>query len=174
MGRDKGKAASAFEELHVYERARELTNLVYRLTCQGPFARDRGLVDQIRRASVSIMSNIAEGFERGTTVEFVQFLYIAKGSAGEVRAQLQIARDQEYLSPDDYENLRSLSMQVSGMLSNFISQVQNSSYQGAKFSGPKRQAVQAQEERLEALRVIQEANIRASGRSAPSHEETEA
>ena len=63
-----------FEELNVYQRARELTNHVYELTRDGAFARDFGLVDQIRRASVSIMSNIAEGFERGTNDEFVQFL----------------------------------------------------------------------------------------------------
>ena len=76
----KRGAAESFEELHVYQRARELTNGIYRATREGPFARDYGLVDQIRRAGASIMSNIAEGFERGATTEFIQFLYIAKGS----------------------------------------------------------------------------------------------
>lgn len=90
----KGNAAESFEELHIYQRARELTNSIYALTRSEIFARDRGLVDQIRRAAVSIMSNIAEGFERGATTEFIQFLYIAKGSCGEVRAQLRIAKDQ--------------------------------------------------------------------------------
>ena len=88
----KGDSARTFEELHMYQRARELTNAIYGHTRCGPFAQDRGLSDQIRRASVSIMSNIAEGFERGASTEFIQFLYIAKGSCGEVRAQLQIAR----------------------------------------------------------------------------------
>ena len=68
----KGGAAEAFEDLHVYQRARELTNAIYRLTPEGAFARDFGLVDQVRRASVSIMSNIAEGFERGSTTELIQ------------------------------------------------------------------------------------------------------
>ena len=90
--------AQEFEELNVYQRARELTNRVYEVTRNGAFARDFGLVDQIRRASVSIMSNIAEGFERGTNAEFVQFLYIAKGSCGEVRAQVSIAFYQKYIS----------------------------------------------------------------------------
>jgi len=76
----KGNAAESFEELHIYQRARELTNSVYALSRDASFARDLSLVDQIRRAAVSVMSNIAEGFERGTTAEFVQFLYIAKGS----------------------------------------------------------------------------------------------
>ena len=104
----RGKAAESFEELHVCQRARELTNAVYALT-RGPlFSRDSGLVDQIRRASVSIMSNIAEGFERGTTTEFVQHLYVAKGSSGEVRAQLQIALDQGCVQAVEHERLHDL------------------------------------------------------------------
>ncbi len=73
----KGKAAQSFEDLHVYQRARELTNGVYAASRNRMFRRDRGLVDQIRRAAVSIMSNIAEGFERGATTEFIQFLFVA-------------------------------------------------------------------------------------------------
>jgi four helix bundle protein len=83
-----------FEDMHVYQQAHKLADEVYALTRIGAFARDRGLVDQIRRAGVSVLSNIAEGFERGSNAEFIQFLYIAKGSAGEVRAQLSIARSQ--------------------------------------------------------------------------------
>jgi four helix bundle protein len=70
----KGKAAETFEELHIYQRARELTNRVYAITRSSAFASDRSLVDQVRRAAVSIVSNIAEGFERGSSAEFVQFL----------------------------------------------------------------------------------------------------
>jgi four helix bundle protein len=114
----KGGAAAAFEELHVYQRARELTNAIYQLTRQGAFAADRGLVDQIRRAAASIMSNIAEGFERGSKTEFIQFLFIAKGSCGEVRAQLQIALDQHYVSGEEYNRLYNLARMTSGMLSN--------------------------------------------------------
>jgi four helix bundle protein len=117
---EKGKAAESFEELHVYQRARELTNGIYAATREGTFARDYGLVDQVRRAGVSIMSNIAEGFERGSTTEFIQFLYVAKGSCGEVRAQLAIASDQGYLKMSDYDRLHDLARRVRGMLSNFI------------------------------------------------------
>lgn len=101
----RGKAAETFEELHIYQRARELTNTIYSLTRKDAFARDRGLVDQIRRAAVSIMSNIAEGFERGGANEFIQFLYIAKGSCGEVRAQLRIACDQGYIQSGEHDRL---------------------------------------------------------------------
>jgi four helix bundle protein len=102
-----------FEELNVYQRARELTNRIYEVTGNATFARDFGLVNQIRRASVSIMSNIAERFERGTNGEFVQFLYIAKGSSGEVRAQLSIAFDQSYISQADRDDLTDVSVACS-------------------------------------------------------------
>jgi len=136
----KGGAAEKFEDLHVYQRARELTNAIYQLTRVGTFARDFGLVDQIRRASVSIMSNIAEGFERGSTTELIQYLYIAKGSCGEVRAQLAIACDQGYVARPEYVRLHDLARRVSGMLSNFIAHLQGSNYRGEKFARPARLA----------------------------------
>ncbi len=134
------RAAESFEELHVYQRARELTNGIYTATRQGSFARDYGLVDQIRRAGVSIMSNIAEGFERGSTTEFIQFLYIAKGSCGEMRAQLAIVSDQGYLKSSDHDRLYDQARRVSGMLSNFIAHLQSTDYQGEKFARPRRLA----------------------------------
>jgi len=76
--------AKRSEELAFWQQAREMTRLIYGLTQKGGFAKDYGLKDQIQRASVSVMSNIAEGFSRGTNVEFVQFLFIAKGSLSEV------------------------------------------------------------------------------------------
>lgn len=156
----KGSAAQSFEELHVYQRARELTNAIYQITREGNFASDHSLVDQIRRAATSIMSNIAEGFERGSKTEFIQFLFIAKGSSGEVRAQLQIAVDQQYVSPAVYERLYDLARLTSGMLSNFIAHLQQSDYQGEKFARPQRQSIAAQQSRLETLRTAQEANMR--------------
>jgi len=87
-----------FEDIESWKKARALTNEIYKITGAGTFARDFGLKDQIRRASVSILSNIAEGFERGGDKEFSQFLAIAKGSCGEVRAQLYIALDQKFTS----------------------------------------------------------------------------
>ena len=86
-----------FEDIEAWQRSRVLTTSIYKITSQGTFARDFGLRDQIRKASVSIMSNIAEGFERSGTREFIQFLATAKGSAGEVRAQLYVALDQGYV-----------------------------------------------------------------------------
>jgi four helix bundle protein len=114
------KLAKSFEELNVYQRAKQLTNDIYSHTRKDSFSRDFGLVDQIRRASVSVLSNIAEGFERGTRPEFIRFLFISKGSCGELRAQLEIARDQKYLSEVDYVRLRTQARDVSGMISNLI------------------------------------------------------
>src|SRR6266498_2418755 len=104
--------AASFEELRVWQKARELANVIYVATRQGGFVRDHGLVDQIRRAAVSVLSNIAEGFERGSYTEFIQFLYIAKGSCGEVRAQLYIARDQEYLAEALFRQCHALAVEV--------------------------------------------------------------
>ena len=87
-----------FEDNDAWQRSRELTNLIYKVTAEGAFSKDYGLKDQIRRASVSIMSNIAEGFERSGTGEFAHFLATAKGSAGEVRSQLYVALDQGYIN----------------------------------------------------------------------------
>jgi len=130
-----------FEDLNVYQRARELTNRVYELTRNGTFARDFGLVDQIRRASVSIMSNIAEGFERGTNAEFVQFLYFAKGSSGEARAQLLIAFDQKYIAQADYEDLTDRCRRISGMLSNLINYLRQPQFAGRKIFKPPRKTL---------------------------------
>lgn len=133
-----GKVAESFEDLHIYQRSRELVNAIYKATRNDGFKRDFGLIDQVRRAAVSIISNIAEGFERGGKAEFIQFLYIAKGSCGEVRAQLQIARDQQYIGDSIYNQLQSLCRQISGMISNFIAHLQKTNYQGEKISRPKR------------------------------------
>jgi four helix bundle protein len=151
--------AKSIEELHIYQRARELTNAVYVLTRETNFCRDRGLVDQIRRASVSIMSNVAEGFERGTTREFIQFLYIAKGSCGEVRAQLQVACDQQYVAKAEFDRLHALCRRISGMISNFIAHLQRSDYRGEKTARPQRQIETAREKRHDTLRAAQLANM---------------
>jgi four helix bundle protein len=86
-----------FEELIAWQKARVLTREIYRISNAGTFGRDFGLRDQIRRASVSVMSNIAEGFERAGRAEFHQLLSIAKGSCGEVRSQLYVALDAGHL-----------------------------------------------------------------------------
>lgn len=121
-----------FEDIEAWQKARELTRMVYEMTQDGAFARDFGLRDQIRRAAVSVMSNIAEGFERGSNKEFIQFLFIAKGSAGEVRAQLYVAKDQGFLNDEQFLNLYHLAQQISRQLSAFIKYLQNSQSKGAK------------------------------------------
>jgi four helix bundle protein len=98
-----------FEDLPVCKNAVELAKEINVLTGMGSFARDFGLKDQIRRAAVSIASNIAEGFERSNNKEFIRFLYYAKGSSSEVRTQLLIARDLNHLNDEQYANLRSQS-----------------------------------------------------------------
>ena len=134
----KGKAAQTFEELHIYQRARELTKQIYTVTKTAEFAKDFALIDQVRRAAVSVMSNVAEGFERGSKIEFIQFLYIAKGSCGEVRAQLQIAKDLKYIFDEQYVQLYKLAQMISAMISNFIAHLQTSNYQGEKVDRAKR------------------------------------
>jgi four helix bundle protein len=159
----KGKR---FEELVVYQRTRELVKEVYAVTRRPAFAKDWGLADQIRRAAVSILSNIAEGFERGSNTEFVQFLYIAKGSCGEVRAQLTVAMDQGYVTEAECERLSDTCRVISGMLSSFINYLKGARLQGPKFTPSSRnQAAEEVEKRIRDLRAAQEANIR--GRRPP-------
>ena len=125
-----------FEDLEVWKDARRLTRAVYQITQSELFSKDFGLRDQIRRAAVSIMSNIAEGFERGGNQEFIQFLYVAKGSCGEVRSQLYIAFDQTYVSRSELEQLADSFKRLSSMISNFISYLKNSGMKGEKFRKP--------------------------------------
>ena len=95
-----------FEDLVAWQKAREAVKQIYRVSSTGEFARDYGLRDQMRRAAVSVLSNIAEGFERGSRAEFHQFLVIAKGSCAEVRAQLYVAKDVGYLPDGTFETLQ--------------------------------------------------------------------
>jgi four helix bundle protein len=125
-----------FEDLEVWKDARRLTQAIYHITQSEKVAKDFALRDQIRRATVSIMSNIAEGFERGGNQEFVQFLYIAKGSCGEVRSQLYIAFDQNYLSRNELDHLTDSFKRLSSMLSNFIAYLKSSGMKGEKFRKP--------------------------------------
>ena len=97
---------SRFEQLIAWQKARELARNIYLLTATDRFARDFGLRDQIQRAAVSIMSNIAEGFERAGRSEFHQFLVVAKGSCAEVRSQLYVALDTGYISGHQFESAR--------------------------------------------------------------------
>ena len=122
-----------FEELESWKKARELTNAVYEATAAGRFTRDFGLKDQIRRASISILSNIAEGFERGGDKEFLQFLAVAKGSCGEVRAQLYIAVDQGYLPQDLFEDLSKNAAEIGRLISGMMKYLSKSELRGSKY-----------------------------------------
>ncbi|OGP70693.1 MAG: four helix bundle protein, partial [Deltaproteobacteria bacterium RBG_13_58_19] len=97
-----------FEEIDAWKKARELTKNIYEITGKGNISKDFALRDQLRRASVSIMANIAEGFERGGNKEFRQFLAVAKGSVGEVKAQLYVALDSHLMPLEQFNSLMAL------------------------------------------------------------------
>lgn len=122
-----------FEEIEAWQKARQLTREIYVCTNSGRFAKDFGLQNQIRKAAISIMSNIAEGFERSGTAELLHFLSIAKGSAGEVEAQLYIALDQDYLQPDQLDTLMALTTSIKKLIAGFMEYLKNCDYRGQKF-----------------------------------------
>ncbi len=113
-----------FEDLIAWQKARELAKGIYQCTRTGSFSKDYGLRDQIRRAGVSVMSNIAEGFDRGSRAEFHHFLVIAKGSCAEVRSQLYIAKDIGYLSDKEYKNLMDLALETSRIIGGLRASIQ--------------------------------------------------
>ena len=116
-----------FEDIQAWQKARELVKEVYSISNSGSFARDFGLRDQIRRAAVSIMLNIAEGFARKTTREFIQFLVIAHGSVAEVQSALYVALDQGYMTRTEFDALHRLADEVSKMVMAFSRYLSNSS-----------------------------------------------
>jgi four helix bundle protein len=122
-----------FEEIDCWKRARELTRAIYSVSSKSPFSRDFGLKDQIRRASVSVMSNIAEGFDRNGTAEFVQFLATAKASAAEVRCQLYVAIDQGYIPEAEFLKLNQLASETGKMVGGLMIYLRNSGFRGTKF-----------------------------------------
>jgi four helix bundle protein len=114
-----------FEEIEAWKTARQLTNMIYKVSELGRFAKDFGLKDQIRRASVSVMSNIAEGFESRTDTQFVNFLGHAKASSGEVRAQLYISLDLKYISQEQFAEAYELADKTSRQLSRFMNYLES-------------------------------------------------
>ncbi|NCB00521.1 MAG: four helix bundle protein [Clostridia bacterium] len=124
---------SKFEDIEAWQLAREMTKMIYAISNDGAFARDFGLRDQIRRASVSIMSNIAEGFERGGDKEFFQFVSLAKGSSGEVRAQLYVALDAGYIDQQTFSRLSDMATQINRMLAGLMKYLRSSELKGSKY-----------------------------------------
>jgi len=109
-----------FEDMPVWQDARKLTSMIYGITAKGKFSSDYGLKDQMQRSAVSVMSNIAEGYERHTKKEFIAFLYHAKGSVGELRSQLYVALDLQYISQSEFEEAFTLSVSIINQTAGFI------------------------------------------------------
>ena len=122
-----------FEDIDAWKKARELTKIIYEVTSQGKLASDFSLRDQIRRAAVSIMANIAEGFEREGNKEFRQFLATAKGSAGEVKALLYVALDAGLTTMEQFQRIRTLADETSRLLAGFLRYLKTSDKKGSKF-----------------------------------------
>lgn len=114
-----------FEDIKAWQIARELVREVYRITNNKEFVKDFGLKDQIRRAAVSAMSNISEGFERGTDKEFNQFLNYARGSSAEVKSQLYVALDLGYITENAFSGLYSKCTDISKLIMGFIKYLKN-------------------------------------------------
>lgn len=123
----------SFEEIQAWQNARTLAHKIYNLTLEGTFARDYKLRDQINGSSGSIMDNIAEGFERDGTREFIQFLSISKGSAGETRSQLYRAVDRKHISNEQFQQLKEETLQISKQLSSLMKYLKASGLKGTKY-----------------------------------------
>jgi four helix bundle protein len=121
-----GKKIETFEDLRVWQKGISLVKQVYLVTRQGEISRDFGLRDQLRRAAVSIPTNIAEGFERYSRKEYVNFLNIAKGSAGEVRSLVRVALEVGYFDRPTYDELYNQALDLSRMLSSQINAIKSS------------------------------------------------
>ena len=119
-----GQKIERFEDLIAWQKARELTAEIYRVSALGDFSRDFGLRDQIRRAAVSTMSNIAEGFDRGSRGEFHQYLVVAKASCAEVRSQLYVAQDVGYISQQAFNVVINSTSELSRIIGGLRTAVQ--------------------------------------------------
>ena len=123
----------SFEDIEVWQLAREFCNDVYRIIQYNGLSTDYRLKDQINGSSGSIMDNIAEGFERDGTKEFIQFLSISKASSGESRSQLYRIYDRKYISETEFMELKQKTLNISGKISNLIKYLKQSGYRGTKY-----------------------------------------
>ncbi len=122
-----------FEDIISWQKARELNKVVGKMIDSGKFKRSYRLINQVEGSAGSIMDNIAEGFERSGNREFLQFLYISKGSCGEFRSQLYRAVDRDYLTTGEFEMMYKMSMDIIVLLQKLIDYLENSEMKGAKF-----------------------------------------
>ncbi len=166
-----------FEDLPVWQAAMELADALYDVTEGEAFRRRYSLRDQMERAALSVSSNIAEGFERGTTNEFLYFLYIARGSCGELRSQLAFCARRRLIDKSAHTRLRSLCLSVSKQLGGFTAYLRDSDVLGQRHFGAKEKTAKERErEREEFDQMIAEGVRRAheqrqSGRAVPNTEE---
>ena len=124
---------NSFEDLEVWQKAREFCKLIHELSESGTFAKDYSRKDQINRSSGSIMDNIAEGFERGGNREFIQFLSYSKGSCGEARSQLYRAFDKTHIGQTEFDVMKEKAIELSKQLSGLIGYLKKSEFKGEKF-----------------------------------------
>lgn len=124
---------NTFEDIEVWNKSRALAKVVYQLTIKGSFAKDFALRDQINRSTGSTMDNIAEGFERGGNIEFIQFLSFSKGSAGETRSQLYRALDRQHISQQIFNDLSKETFDISKMINGLIAYLNKRDFKGTKF-----------------------------------------
>jgi four helix bundle protein len=123
-----------FEDIEAWKKARELTKIIYGVTSQGKIVTDFSLKDQLRRAAISVMANIAEGFEREGNKEFRQFLAMAKGSVGEVKALLYVALDAGLTSSEQFDRIMALADETSRLLAGFLRYLKATDKKGSKFN----------------------------------------
>ena len=128
--------ADRFEDLIIWQQARKLTQGVYDITKSGDFRYDSRFVQQIRAAAGSVMDNIAEGFERDGNKEFIQFLYVAKGSCGEVRSQLYRAFDAGFINEETFTRMLNETLSLNKGILNFIKSLKSSAVTGTKYQKP--------------------------------------
>ena len=128
--------AGKFEDLEIFQKARELSKEIYKITGTGEFRKDTRFVQQMHAAAGSIMDNIAEGYERDGNKEMINFLYIAKGSCGEVRSQIIRASDVNYINKETATRLYNDCMNLSKQIANFIKSIRESKHSGLKYLNP--------------------------------------
>ncbi len=126
----------SFEDLKIWKEARKLSRAVYDLTYKERFSKDYTLKDQIRRSAGSVMDNVAEGFDRDGTKEFIHFLTIAKGSLSETQSQLYRALDLDYIDKKEFEDNHELAKDIGKQIGGFIKYLRQSTYKGNKFKEP--------------------------------------
>jgi four helix bundle protein len=126
-----------FEDLIVWQKSRELTKIIYQRTSDGRFSKDFALRDQIRRSSISVASNIAEGFGRNGNKEFIQYLSMANGSLCEMRTQSYIAKDLEYITNSDLKEINDLCDEIGRLISGLVNYLQKSELKGSKYKSTK-------------------------------------